>query len=110
MSPLPCCSLDDAQYAVLSHLLEKGDRTSPRGLLTIESRAVSFTLLDPRSRCILNPCRKWSMPLALGELCWHLSGSTHASALAYYSPSWGSFADAEGQIRGSCYGSKVFVS
>jgi len=79
-------------------------------MATIESRALSFTLFDPRRRCTLNPERKWSLPLALGELCWHLSGSTHASALEYYAPVWRSFADSEGNIRGSCYGSKIFAA
>jgi thymidylate synthase len=110
MIPSRYLSVDDAQHAILAHLLTAGVTTSPRGLATIESRALSFTLLDPRRRCILNPARKWSLPLALGELCWHLSGSTQASALAYYAPAWRLFADSEGQIRGSCYGSKIFLS
>src|ERR1700693_236259 len=109
MRPPRYHSLDDIQRAVLSYLLEGGGETSPRGMPTIESRVVSFTLVDPRRRCILNPQRKWSLPLALGELCWHLSGSTKASTLAYYAPAWKSFADSEGHIRGSCYGSKVFM-
>lgn len=102
-------SIDEAQVAILDHLLAHGELTSPRGLPTLEGRAVSFTILDPRRRCVLNPARKWSLPLALGETCWHLSGSTAAKDLAYYAPVWESFADDEGQIRGSCYGSKMFV-
>jgi thymidylate synthase len=46
--------------------------------------------------------------LAIGELCWHLSGNTAASALAYYAPSWSSFAAPDGEIRGSCYGHRIF--
>jgi thymidylate synthase len=110
MCPPQYLSLEDAQRAILSHLLTEGRGTSPRGVATVESRALSFTLLSPRHRCILNRERRWSLPLALGELCWHLSGSTQAEALTYYAPTWQSFADADGQIRGSCYGSKVFLS
>lgn len=108
MGPPQFESIDQVQAAILRLLLEDGESTSPRGLRTLESRAVSFTLLDPRQRCVLNPFRKWSLPLAIGELCWHLSGATMASDLAYYAPAWASFGDSEGRIRGSCYGSKVF--
>src|SRR5262249_28376890 len=76
----------------------------------IENRCVSFVLSNPRRRCILNSQRKWSLPLALGELCWHLSGSVLVDALAYYAPAWRSFADSDGLIRGSCYGSKIFAN
>jgi thymidylate synthase len=101
-------SIDEAQLAIFDELLTYGERTSPRGMATLESRAVSFAILNPRQRCVMNPARKWSFPLALGETCWHLSGSTAAKDLAYYAPIWLSFADSEGQIRGSCYGSKMF--
>jgi thymidylate synthase len=101
-------SIDDVQQAILSHLLREGIETSPRGVATIESEALSFTLLNPRRRCVLNSARRWSLPLALGELCWHLSSATNASALTYYAMAWKTFADSDGQIRGSCYGSKIF--
>jgi thymidylate synthase len=109
MQPIAYQSIDEAQLAIFDYLLAHGEQNSPRGLPTIETRAVSFTILDPRRRCVLNPARKWSLPLALGETCWHLSGSTAASDLAYYAPIWDSFADSDGQIRGSCYGSKMFI-
>lgn len=110
MSPQCYKSLDDVQLGVLSQLLTEGSEVSPRGAATLESLAVSFALLDPRRRCILNPQRRWSLPLALGELCWHLSGSTAAHELFYYAPGWQSFADSTGNIRGSCYGSKIFAN
>jgi thymidylate synthase len=102
-------SIDEAQLSVFDRLLTSGQPASPRGMGTLECEAVSFSILDPRRRCVLNPARRWSLPLALGETCWHLSGSTAAKDLAYYAPIWGSLADDEGQIRGSCYGSKIFV-
>jgi thymidylate synthase len=101
-------SLDDVQIAVLDLLLSEGVQTAPRGVPALECRAVTFTLLHTRRRCILNSARRWSLPLALGELCWHLSASTLASELAYYAPAWKCFADAQGRIVGSCYGAKIF--
>lgn len=101
-------SADDVQSAMLRLLLDQGESVSPRGIPTVESRAIGFTLLNPRCRCILNRQRRWSLPLAIGELCWHLAGSRRASVLGYYAPTWNSYADKHGEIRGSCYGSKVF--
>ena len=103
-------SLDEIEIAILGYLLDNGEYTCPRGIPTREVRGVSFTLGDPRRRCILNPRRRWSLPLAIGELCWHLSGSRKAAVLAYYAPTWTGYADAQGEIRGSCYGSKIFNS
>ena len=105
--PIYCCS-DDAQTDVLSYLLLNGRVVSPRGEKTLESVAISFTLADPRLRCIGNPLRKWSLPLALGEVCWHLSGSDIASDLGYYALAWNRVADSDGKITGSCYGAKMF--
>lgn len=102
-------SIDEAQLGIFDRLLTSGQPASPRSMATLECEAVSFAILDPRRRCVLNPARRWSLPLALGETCWHLSGSTAAKDLAYYAPVWDSFADDEGQIRGSCYGSKIFA-
>jgi thymidylate synthase len=103
-------SLDEIQTAVLRQLLNDGEHVSPRGIPTIENRAVSLTLTNPRRRCILNPARRWSLPLALAELCWHLSGSKRADALTHYAPTWTANADENGEIRGSCYGAKIFKS
>jgi thymidylate synthase len=101
--------IDEVQLAIFDRLLTGGRSASPRGILTLECEAVAFAITDPRRRCVINPARRWSLPLAIGETCWHLSGSTLAKDLAYYAPIWDSFADPEGQIRGSCYGSKIFV-
>jgi len=101
-------SLDEVQVAVLELLLNEGVRTAPRSMPAFECEAVSFALVHARCRCVLNSARRWSLPLALGELCWHLSASTLASDLAYYAPAWKCFADPHGRIPGSCYGAKIF--
>jgi thymidylate synthase len=103
-------SLDEIQLDVLRLLLDEGQSVSPRGISTIELPAVSFTLNNPRSRCLTIPARRWSFPLALGELCWHLSGDTAVAGLSYYAPVWDHFADSSGHIRGSCYGATMFAS
>jgi thymidylate synthase len=101
-------SLDDIQNWILSAILERGEEANPRGMRTLELYPVMFTLLNPRQRCITNPLRKWSLPLAVGEFCWHVAGSNELSFIEYYAPRWRDFADAEATIEGSCYGHRVF--
>jgi len=57
---------------------------------------------------ITSAVRKWSLPLAVGEFCWHLSASNELSFIRYYSSRWNDFADDEQTIRGSCYGYRFF--
>lgn len=105
---LSFASMDEAQSVLLHDLLSKGVRINPRGLGTAELFPASFELRFPRRRCIANPARRWSLPLAIGELCWHLAGSTDVEPLAYYAPRWRQFTDVPGVVRGGCYGHRVF--
>lgn len=109
LAPNCFCSFDEAQRALLAMLLTDGSKVAPRGNPTLECQAVSFTITSPRRRCSLIAARKWSLPLAIGELCWHLSAADDVSPLTYYAPNWRSFADSDGRVRGSCYGSKAFL-
>lgn len=103
-------SIDEIQHWVLSSLLENGEETSPRGMKTLELFPISFKLVNPRSRCVLNSARKWSFPLAIGEFCWHVSGSDDLSFIEYYIPRWREFSDDSEKVRGSCYGYRIFNS
>jgi thymidylate synthase len=101
-------SLDDIQRWALKTVLEVGSVIAPRGLQTRECIAAHFVLRNPRRRCVLASARRWSLPLAIGEFCWHLSGSDSLSHLEYYAPRWRQFSDDKVAIRGSCYGKRVF--
>jgi thymidylate synthase len=101
-------SLEAAQRWALECALSAGHTVSPRGMPTREVAPAAFTLSNPRRRVITTNARKWSLPLAIGELCWHLSGSDEVEALTHYAPRWREFADPNGRIRGSCYGAKIF--
>jgi thymidylate synthase len=106
---VPCfSSLDEVQHWVLATILDQGEASSPRGMLTLELFPLSFTLLDSRRRRVLNPMRKWSFPLALGEFCWHVSGSNELQFIEYYASHWREFTEDGATIRGSCYGHRVF--
>lgn len=82
--------------------------SSPRGMTTREVVGATLTIENPRRRCIMSRARKWSLPLAVGEFCWHLSGSDDLSFIAYYAARWREFSENKSTILGSCYGKRVF--
>ncbi len=101
-------SLDELQRWSFEHLLAEGVEASPRELPTLELPAVQLVLANPRRRILTSTARKWSLPLAVGEFCWHVSASNELSFIRYYSDRWSEFADDEQTIRGSCYGYRLF--
>lgn len=101
-------SLDELQRWALEHLLTDGVEASPRDLPTLELAPVQLVLANPRRRILTSASRKWSLPLAIGEFCWHLSASNDLSFIRYYSSRWNDFTDDEQTIRGSCYGYRLF--
>lgn len=105
-------SFHSANDAILWTINEcsKGAMASPRGMRTFEQLGVSFVIENPRARLVTIPGRKWSLPLAIGELCWHLRGSDQLSGLTHYARVWRHFSDDGVSVRGSCYGKKVFNS
>lgn len=100
-------SLDQVQRWVLSSLLDSGSPVTSRGMPTLELFPISFALTSPRRRCITTPERKWNLPLAIGEFCWHASGSKSVQFIEYYAPRWREFSDGV-EILGSCYGHNIF--
>src|SRR5207247_285862 len=103
-------SVTDIQAWALSSLLEFGIRARPRGVDTLELSAVSFNLRYPRKRCVTHPERRWNFPLAVGEFCWHFSGSNQLQAIEYYAKRWKDFAADNSTITGSCYGHRIFTA
>jgi thymidylate synthase len=87
--------------------LKQGSPVTSRGMPTLELYPVAFAIRSPRRRCITNPERRWSLPLALGEFCWHATGSNELGFIEYYALRWREFADGVA-IIGSCYGHNIF--
>lgn len=99
--------MDEALVSILTMLMESGEDASPRGYRTKETLGYAFRLENPRARRIHIPERRWSEALAIGEFCWHTSGSDDVKFIAYYASKWADFAEGE-SIWGSCYGKKIF--
>jgi thymidylate synthase len=101
-------SVDEIYLHVLSTLLSQGSWVLPRGAKTLEVVPFAIGLSNPRRRCVTNSERRWSLPLALGEFCWHASASRELAPLEYYAPRWREFSEDGSLIRGSCYGYRIF--
>jgi len=101
-------TVDRIQRWAFEHLLRDGLPAAPRGMPTRELLGQSLTLTNPRARTILAPARRWSLPLAIGEFCWHASASDDVEALAYYAPKWRAFSADGRTVHGSCYGRRIF--
>ncbi|WP_355506854.1 thymidylate synthase [Xanthomonas cannabis] len=101
-------SSNEVQRELCRLIVERGEIVKPRGMETRELLGLSFTITNPRRRLTTLPGRLWSSALAVGELAWHLRGDTNVEPLAFYAPKWRQFADKSGQVRGSCYGAKIF--
>ncbi|RVD70232.1 MAG: thymidylate synthase [Mesorhizobium sp.] len=100
-------TMDHVQAMLLDAVL-RAPAVAPRGMKTYELIASGFALSHPRCRLIHGPERRWSLPLAIGELAWHLSGSDDVEQIAYYAPIWRRFSDDGNHIRGSSYGKRIF--
>jgi len=101
-------SLDDAYKFLVSSVLSGGRFVAPRLDRTLELTPFSFTLKNVRRRLIENGARRWSLPLAIGEFCWHVSGSDDVRFIEYYARRWKEFAENGSTVRGSCYGHRIF--
>ncbi|WP_247315498.1 thymidylate synthase [Ralstonia pseudosolanacearum] len=101
-------SLDAAFSWVLARCLQNGQRTAPRGIATLELLPVAFTINDPRRRYVSLPPRRWSIVYAIGELCWHLRGSSLVDEIAHYASRWRAIAGNATEVTGSNYGAKIF--
>jgi thymidylate synthase len=102
--------IDAVQRWAFQCLLNDGILVSPRSMATRELIGQTFSLTRPRARIVQARARRWSLPLAIGEFCWHASASDDVEALAYYAPRWRAFSADGRTVRGSCYGRRIFGS
>lgn len=108
MSQIKGGSANEIQWGLCRLVMGQGSLVDPRKMPTKEVLGVSFELKQPRNRLTTLPIRQWSSALAVGELAWHLRGDKDVEPLAFYTPRWRDFADNAGEVRGSCYGARIF--
>jgi thymidylate synthase len=101
-------SANEIQHWALEEVMKSGRESAPRREVTRELLFVAFELTNPRHRCVTIPERRWSLPLAVGEFCWHAAASDKVDFISYYAKRWRDFSDDGLTIAGSCYGKKIF--
>ena len=101
-------NMDEVLIEGLKSIECDGHEVSPRDELTKEILCFSFTLTNPLARFICNPARAWSLPLALGEFCWHSSGSNDLESISFYASAWTNSSKDGRTIAESCYGKHIF--
>ncbi len=101
-------NINELQKGVLQAVTDAGHIAAPRGKRTLELTFVGCTLRSPTNRLLTLQERQWSLPLAIGELCWHASASSDVSCLTYYAKQWAEFSEDGTSITGSCYGRALF--
>lgn len=100
----------DAALHAACKLLLSSPSVAPRGVATREATGVAFRITDPRARWVTNSARRWSAAYAIGEFCWHMSGSDDLAFIAYYSQRWHDILGTGGPVEGSCYGKRMLAT
>jgi thymidylate synthase len=101
--------IDDVLKDAAQSCIVRGQSASPRGMRTLEIIGHAFSLSNPRARVVCFPDRRWSLPLAIGEFCWHMRGDKCVEALSYYANAWSTYSDDGISVDGSCYGNKALA-
>lgn len=100
-------SANEAWISTISDLYSEGAIVHPRGMMIKEIQNLSICITDPKLKVISNPLRKMSLPYAVGELLWYLSGRNDLQTMKYYSSRMGMFSD-DGETLNSAYGHRIF--
>ena len=101
-------NINSIQINLLDKLLTDGQKVKVDNHITLELFPVALQLTKIRRRCTTIPERKWNIYFALGELCWHLTGSREPELLSYYTKNWYLFKDERNNNLTNCYGYKIF--
>ena len=91
---------------VCKNLLENGEVVSPRHMPTTEIKGVIIKILNPRTRILNKNVRKISLPFAIGEWLWCMSGRKDLEMIQYYAPSYNKYSD-NGIILNGAYGPRI---
>ena len=89
-----------------SNLLEKGQIVSPRNMSTQEIEGVIIKILNPRTRILNSDVRNISLPFAIGEWLWCITGRQDLEMIQYYAPSYFKYSD-DGITLNGAYGPRI---
>lgn len=96
----------EAYVKLCKVLLKHGKKVSPRAMSTKELEGVTLKILNPRTRSLNKNIRKESLPFAIGEWLWCLSGKNDLEIIQYYAPSYSKYSD-DGTTLNGAYGPRI---
>lgn len=96
----------EAYVKLCEVLLKHGKKVSPRAMSTKELEGVTLKILNPRTRILNENIRKESLPFAIGEWLWCLSGKNDLEIIQYYAPSYSKYSD-DGTTLNGAYGPRI---
>ncbi len=91
---------------LLSEILEKGRRVSPRGLTNIELTGVPLEIIDARNNLFVNEPRRLFYRFAIAEWLWIWYGYEDVATIARYNRHIAQFSD-DGLIFNGSYGPRI---
>lgn len=99
-------SFDELYTEICSIIINTTDEASPRNFKTFEILGNILILNNPRTRILQNNIRKISLPFAIGEWVWTMTGSDSLQFIQYYAPSYGKYSD-DGKTLHGAYGPRI---
>ncbi len=100
---------NDIYVKLCEFILKNGEEYSPREMKTKEIMGVTLKLNNVRSRILDKNIRDVSLPFAIGEWIWCMSGKNELDMIKYYAPSYGRFSD-DGKTLNGAYGPRIKIS
>lgn len=99
-------SINQGYRQVIDALLEKGEKTAPRGLVTMELHPFCWEITNPRKRSCEIIGRWKNLGFQLAECMWMLDGRDDLATLDHYVPNYGRFSD-DGKVLPGAYGKRI---
>ena len=101
-------NVNESYRGLMSAIIEKGKKISPRGLDTLELSPVSITIHNPLENIIYSDSRRLNYGFMLGELAWILQKSDDMNHICWYNKNWAAFSD-DGKTLNGAYGKRIFA-
>lgn len=99
-------SFGHAWYNLLDHLYHEGKTTTPRGIETRETCAVSLTVANALASVLVDPARNLNYRFMVAEWLWITAGRRDVASLARFNGKMANFSD-DGVTLAGAYGPRL---
>ena len=98
---------NDAWIKTIKYLKKYGKESAPRSKRIKEILGYNICIENPKNKIIYCPTRKMSLPYAVGEFIYYITGDNSLEFIQYYSNQFKNFTDDDKTIN-SAYGHRIF--